>query len=216
MGGDRAIRFGGEETPEGFVFELSGGALPLDFANTLDERPRGGLERLSGYRDLVRWSEQSGLLDARQSLVLAGMEAEKPRAAAKVHGEAIALRELIFETARAAIHGSGLSGEQVSRWNRWRRRIDQRRSLIASSHGLAWHVAEITARLDGVLLTVAEAALALFTDPQAKGRLRLCAAENCDWAFLDRSRSRNRVWCDMTVCGNRAKAARHYRRSSRS
>ncbi len=41
-------------------------------------------------------------------------------------------------------------------------------------------------------------------------RLKICA--NCGWLFLDRSRNHSRVWCDMTVCGNRAKARRHYHR----
>jgi predicted RNA-binding Zn ribbon-like protein len=42
-------------------------------------------------------------------------------------------------------------------------------------------------------------------------RLKICA--NCGWLFLDQSRNRSRVWCDMTVCGNRAKASRHYYRN---
>ena len=41
-------------------------------------------------------------------------------------------------------------------------------------------------------------------------RLKICA--NCGWLFLDRSKNRSRMWCDMAVCGNRVKASRHYRR----
>jgi predicted RNA-binding Zn ribbon-like protein len=44
-------------------------------------------------------------------------------------------------------------------------------------------------------------------------RVRVCAADNCAWLFLDKSRNRTRQRCDMSVCGNRAKARRHYRRS---
>ncbi|WP_343545821.1 CGNR zinc finger domain-containing protein [Sphingomonas paucimobilis] len=214
MGNDQAIRFGGMETPEGFVFELSGGALPLDFANTLDERPRGGLERLSDYGALIRWSEQSGLLDAQQSAALAAMANTDPDAATKVHAEALSLRELIFATARAAIDACALAASEIERWNRWRRRIDKQRSIVSSSAGLQWRVADITSGLDGILLAIAEAAITLFTDPLAQSRLRLCAADNCDWTFLDRSRRQNRIWCDMSVCGNRAKASRHYRKAS--
>ncbi|TCM57671.1 putative RNA-binding Zn ribbon-like protein [Rhizobium sp. PP-F2F-G48] len=43
------------------------------------------------------------------------------------------------------------------------------------------------------------------------GRLKICA--NCGWLFFDRSKNRSRAWCDMTVCGNRRKASRHYRRA---
>src|SRR6266576_1523750 len=47
-----------------------------------------------------------------------------------------------------------------------------------------------------------------FDDAQRDGtwsRLKACAAEDCQYAFYDRSRNRSAVWCDMKVCGNRQK-----------
>ena len=41
-------------------------------------------------------------------------------------------------------------------------------------------------------------------------KVKICP--NCDWLFVDRSKNRSRVWCDMRVCGNRSKAGNHYRR----
>lgn len=55
----------------------------------------------------------------------------------------------------------------------------------------------------------AHSALALTGNPP-DGRLKICS--NCGWLFLDRSRNKSRTWCDMAVCGNRAKANRHYHR----
>ncbi len=43
----------------------------------------------------------------------------------------------------------------------------------------------------------------------ATGRLRICANDDCRWAFEDTSRAGRRRWCDMTSCGNAAKARRH-------
>jgi len=51
--------------------------------------------------------------------------------------------------------------------------------------------------------------LAIVAAAQADGsweRLKACPADDCRWAFYDRSRNRSSVWCDMKVCGNRAKA----------
>ena len=42
------------------------------------------------------------------------------------------------------------------------------------------------------------------------GRIKLCAAPDCRWAFYDTSRSGRGRWCDMNVCGNRHKT-RTYR-----
>jgi predicted RNA-binding Zn ribbon-like protein len=44
-------------------------------------------------------------------------------------------------------------------------------------------------------------------------RLRHCAGDGCILHFLDSSRSGRRQWCSMDVCGNRAKARRHYARA---
>lgn len=208
----RAIRFGGQDTPGGFQFELSGGAVALDFANSLDERPRGGLERIADYPALALWCVQSGFLTEGKRETLVAAAQQEPAAAAAAHAQALALRELIFATIKATIASEVLSDEQVHCWNDWLKRTQASRRLSWGGSGLAWKQPDIAAALDGILLHVADAAIQLFLDTDARSRLRLCASDDCDWAFLDRSRRQNRVWCDMTVCGNRAKAARHYRR----
>jgi predicted RNA-binding Zn ribbon-like protein len=43
-------------------------------------------------------------------------------------------------------------------------------------------------------------------------RVRRCANPACVLLFLDTSKSARRRWCDMSTCGNRAKAAAHHRR----
>ena len=51
--------------------------------------------------------------------------------------------------------------------------------------------------------------LAVIARADAEGtweRLKVCPADDCLWAFYDFSRNHSRSWCDMRVCGNRAKA----------
>ena len=50
--------------------------------------------------------------------------------------------------------------------------------------------------------------LLIIRDAQADGswdRLKLCSNADCQWAFYDRSHSRQGAWCDMASCGNRLK-----------
>ncbi|MFJ4337523.1 CGNR zinc finger domain-containing protein [Streptomyces sp. NPDC088915] len=47
----------------------------------------------------------------------------------------------------------------------------------------------------------------------APDRIRACAHEACILHFFDTSRNGTRRWCSMAVCGNRAKASRHYARA---
>jgi len=37
-------------------------------------------------------------------------------------------------------------------------------------------------------------------------KLKACRSDTCRWAFVDHARNQSRHWCDMAVCGNRAKA----------
>ena len=62
----------------------------------------------------------------------------------------------------------------------------------------------------GRLLAIAHAAMAEGT----WSRLKACREHSCEWAFYDATRNRSRTWCDMQVCGNRAKA-RAYRHRQR-
>jgi predicted RNA-binding Zn ribbon-like protein len=59
--------------------------------------------------------------------------------------------------------------------------------------------------------------LAIIAAAQERGewaRLKVCAADDCRWAFYDRSRNRSRSWCAMKVCGNRAKTRTYRARRS--
>jgi predicted RNA-binding Zn ribbon-like protein len=56
---------------------------------------------------------------------------------------------------------------------------------------------------DQILAAVAEAMA-----DTSWSRLKACRADTCQFAFIDTARNRSRQWCDMAVCGNRAKARR--------
>ena len=43
-------------------------------------------------------------------------------------------------------------------------------------------------------------------------RLKACRDPGCRWAFYDRSHSQQGAWCEMRVCGNRAKNRRFRQR----
>jgi predicted RNA-binding Zn ribbon-like protein len=61
-------------------------------------------------------------------------------------------------------------------------------------------------------LDIASAVLDIFHHD--RDLVRRCANPACVLLFLDISKSGRRRWCDMAVCGNRAKAAAHYARTA--
>lgn len=66
---------------------------------------------------------------------------------------------------------------------------------------------------DSPIAIVVRSAVCLLSSDEL-ARVRVCAAEDCNWLFVDASKNGSRRWCDMNVCGNREKAKRFYARWS--
>jgi predicted RNA-binding Zn ribbon-like protein len=62
-------------------------------------------------------------------------------------------------------------------------------------------------------LRLALAVAALDATRLDRSRIRRCAHRRCILLYYDTTKNRSRRWCDMAVCGNRAKASAHYRRA---
>jgi predicted RNA-binding Zn ribbon-like protein len=45
-------------------------------------------------------------------------------------------------------------------------------------------------------------------------RLKVCASDECRWAFFDSSRNQGGTWCKMEICGNRIKNRAYRQRQS--
>src|SRR5512136_205044 len=88
------------------TWQLRGGRLCLDFANTADwhasDQPE---ERLTSYAEFVSWSRQAGVLTEDQAKRLLRRAADRPEEARVVMNRAIALREAIYEIFAAVAHG---------------------------------------------------------------------------------------------------------------
>ncbi|MCI2240456.1 CGNR zinc finger domain-containing protein [Paenibacillus sp. TRM 82003] len=92
--------------------------------------------------------------------------------------------------------------------------IDEHSALAPTGHlalvdgQVQWSTPPPGSTIEDALAVIAAAAAVLFTGPDAS-RLRACHGPRCVLYFVqDHSR---RQWCSL-ACGNRARAARHYRR----
>jgi predicted RNA-binding Zn ribbon-like protein len=85
--------------------------------------------------------------------------------------------------------------------------------LAPQGQRLTWIDGGRAGLLDDALWAVARSAADLLISETTLAHLRECAAETCGWLFLDRSKNGSRRWCDMKVCGNRAKVRRFRRRA---
>ncbi len=188
-------------------FDLSGGELCLDFANTVDSRPTSEpRELLPDYNALIEWSLQAGVLEPSSAEGLRLESTRRPRRAKKVLKRARRVREATFEIFSAAVKGIAPPEASLSTLNQHLPKALARLRLAQDHSSFRWEWEEETAT-DQMLWPVLRSAAELLTSDRMD-RVRLCSAEDCDWLFLDSSRNRSRRWCDMAVCGNRSKVRR--------
>lgn len=211
-----AVKHDGGATGERRRFDFSGGRLCLDFTNTVEDRPlEDRKEQLVDYSDLVSWAEQAGVVGGEEAEALRGEAARQPAKAQTVLTAARDLREVLFDIFAAVAVGDAPPERSLITLNAALPDALGALRIAAEEGAFEWRWAREGRGLDRVLLPVIRDAAELLTSPEVS-RVRVCESENCDWLFFDQSRNRTRRWCDMSTCGNRAKARRHYERKKRS
>ena len=198
-------------------FELSGGVLCLDFANTVLKRNLPGREKdeLVNYGRLVGFAKQAKVLSSAKADLLRKRASESPAVVSRVLPAAVKLREAIYRVFSSLAGGRPAASNDVKVIEAFALEAWKRRRLIPSSRGSyrwQWKL-EDEDNPAQMLWPIALSAVQLLTS-DGVGAVRECAADDCAWLFLDESRNRSRRWCDMKVCGNRQKARRHYQREA--
>lgn len=207
------LRFGGVRTPSGYEFELTGGRLCLDFANTKDQRlgeePR---ELLNRYEDVLDWGVQAGALSRAEAQRLREHAAAHPIAAANALARAVEAREIIFDILSAIARARPVPSALLDALKSLVADTVEKRRLERTRGGFEWRWRETdTPDFDRVLWPVVWSAAELLTST-VLDRARQCEGPGCAWLFMDTSKNRRKRWCDMSVCGNRAKARRYQER----
>jgi len=193
-------------------FEWVGGALPLDFVNTVTWTDSGLVnERLSTYGDLVDWAVEGGAIEAAEGARLqrrAETRGPAGRAAlARAHERRRRLHAAFVATARR----EPLAPADLAGLNQALADATRRLRLEDGAGTYSWMLERKSSDLDGPLYPVIWEAVRLLTSDDRRW-LKHCASHDCGWVFLDRSRNHARRWCDMKVCGNNEKARRFYRK----
>lgn len=193
------------------TFDLSGGALCLDFANTLEDRPLCTKDDLKDYADLLAFSRQTSVLDDVSARRLDQAAKRQPGDARAAFRRAVAFRERLYAVFSSLARGREPEGQDLEALNRALGRAFARLRVAKTPNGFGWDWTGDPEALDRVLWPVARSAANLLTSDE-RDQVRECASEACSWLFVDRSRTHRRRWCDMKTCGNRAKARRHYQK----
>jgi predicted RNA-binding Zn ribbon-like protein len=188
------------------TLSLVAGKLALDFANT--ESGRGGAEHFDHLQtagDLVAWAAHAKIIGARDATLARRILNDQSKLERHLVARGRFLRETIYRInsnmvagkppAKKFLHGlTAIHAEMLATATLAPR---------GENYGWAWHPkAELTAAILG---PIAVSALDLLLDADFS-RIKQCRGRHCGWLFYDSTKNKSRQWCDMSVCGNRAKA----------
>lgn len=209
-----------ERAPEGFAHaghdhgrhgHQASLADGLDFVNTL-QYDRGGqvTERLMDAPAAVRWLREHELLHEDMARALIAEVTADEQAAARliqrVHKVRGSMRELL-DAAAAKRPPQDSALREVNR----ALRAPYIYELVPAADGVSLDHRHEGDPVSGAMARLCEVIARELTQ-EDRDRLRVCANDDCRWVFRDNSPAGRRKWCDMSSCGNRAKAARHRER----
>jgi predicted RNA-binding Zn ribbon-like protein len=202
--------------PEGHVWESHGQARhghqasledALDFVNTLYYTKAVAQERLPDVATAVPWLQRHELLHRGMVDDLLARYADDPEGSARLMARIRRTRAALRELLDATIEHRPPTNRALREINR-ALRFQYVYELVPAADGVSLDHRHEGDPINGALARLSEAVARELTqgDPS---RLRICANDECRWVFRDYSPAGRRKWCDMSSCGNRAKAARH-------
>ena len=193
--------------PRPGALSLVAGKLALDFANT--ESGRGGTEHLDHLQtagDLVAWAAHAKIIGGKDAALARRLIKGQNKLARHLVARGRSLRETIYR-----INSNVVVGKPPAKKLLYSLTVTHAKMLATATlaphwdnYGWAWHPKnELTAAILG---PIALSALDLLIDADFS-RIKQCQGNHCGWLFFDSTKNRSRQWCDMSVCGNRAKAS---------
>jgi predicted RNA-binding Zn ribbon-like protein len=191
---------------------LVAGGLALDFANT--SSGRGGEQRLDHLRhatDVVACARHAGVLDEAAASRLTEKIDAADRAFASFLDDALSLREAVYRIAASIAHRHAPDQADLSFLSARCAAALAKATIEMGGEGARWRWPNAEPIPEAVLGPIALSAVGLLRESDPK-RIKQCPGEHCGWVFFDMTKNGSRRWCEMKVCGNRAKAKTHYQR----
>jgi len=176
-----------------------GGRTCLDLSNTFDHlHTPPEYDFLTNRGIAIRWAQVGRILPTKNLPTEESYPLER----------LLQTRELLFKLFLPFTRSSLPAKDDLDSFNNLLQNKTAKTKITASKQGFLLTF-NSTDALEQIEYEAIRSAADLLLTIQS-GRLKQC--EGCGWLFYDTSRTHARRWCSMQLCGNRAKARRHYKR----
>jgi predicted RNA-binding Zn ribbon-like protein len=189
-----------------------GSELALDFANTSSGRNSPAhLEHLISADDVIAWARHARVIGPDDGARLAAAVTQDRALSRELLQRALALREIIYDVGVSIAARRQPPAAPVEQLARVHAECVAHAHLVAYQATFVWTWNPKEAAIESVLGPITLSALTLLTQADLS-RIKQCHGDHCGWLFFDTTKNKSRRWCEMEVCGNRAKQRRHQTR----
>jgi predicted RNA-binding Zn ribbon-like protein len=169
---------------------------------------RGG-DALRDFDTFVAWLESAAVLDAERAQGIRRRAQQQPAGASATLVDARRVRATLRLLAERGVGGPQVRLDALAEINRvLGRSAGTRRVELRPDGSYSRSFVPVGDAFAGLMIPIVESAADAMILGEL-GRVRRCADSRCPRVFFDRTKNGRRRWCDMSTCGNRAKAARH-------
>jgi predicted RNA-binding Zn ribbon-like protein len=196
------------------AFQVVGERLCLDFVNTEIVADGNRVDLLGGFDRLVAWCAATQAISSRQAEAI-GARWNGTRDAQQVFARAMHFRAALRGMVERIASGQRTVPQgTLDAINEVLRQREGELSVTRTKQGYETRYRVRMSEPGDLLVPVAESAAELLSAGDLS-LVRKCQNPDCILYFYDATKSHTRRWCSMSGCGNRAKAAAHYRRAKR-
>jgi predicted RNA-binding Zn ribbon-like protein len=185
--------------------KLIAGRLALDFANL---RP---VAHDLSWTEFVDFLVDSRVVSEERGMRLESLEGSEPGVVDAVLLKILRLRECVRAIFSAVEEGREFPKAWVAPINEVLRVTEGHDELVAREGRWRLEFIGRESGLEWLLAAIARSAAELIVEGQ-NAPLKRCANAGCKLFFYDDSRTGQRRWCSMAVCGNRHKVAAFLKR----
>jgi predicted RNA-binding Zn ribbon-like protein len=184
-------------TPIFFV----GGKNCIDFCNTFDHlHSPPTYDFIPDRTSALQWGEAAGILASSGQAIRKSEGGDLKRL--------LEARALIFRLLAPFSMDASPTAEDLAAFGHLSQEAHSRMGIVPTKGGYAL-VCLTGEPLQRIFCEVIHSTEELLLSNKPK-RVKQC--KECGWLFYDSTRNLSRRWCDMQICGNKAKARRHYKR----
>ena len=188
------------------TLEIVGGALCLDFVNTINSRRNPEHDYLTVYSDLVNWASKVGIMSTLQAGRLQKQARQNVEMAESAFKKALEFRELLYRLFASLARGGEPKKDDMALFSTFYGEAISHSQLVRTDNyfTLNWQVDQT---YDASLWPIAYSAGQILLSEEL-AQIKECPG--CGWLFLDISKNQSRRWCSMNTCGARDKMRRYY------